>query len=198
MPSRLRLAILASAVMLTAASLIHAAPPAEMPPIAGVWTFNAERSIIPDNLTRTRIEGPLAGAGGGFTGEGRPDLDKRRRADAVVRRLKEAPPRLAIVSDGSLLTFQDGPHRSWSVTVGGKKTLRLTGDGEIETKAWVEDGQLMIEEDLNGPTTILYAYTTVEEEGVTRLEVTVSAKGRGGARPIEIRRIYDPARQPVG
>lgn len=163
--------------------------------VTGAWTFNAELSTAPDFVTRTRIEGPLAGGGGGFTGEGRPNEQKRRRAEAVVRRLREAPPQLAIARDGGRFTFTEMNGRVWNVTTDGKKQLRLTGDGELQIKAWLEGTRLMVEEDLNGPTKLLYAYSTVTEGGATRLEVIVRANGAGGARAVEVRRIYDAASQ---
>jgi hypothetical protein len=158
--------------------------------ITGAWRFNPELSSSPESLTRGRIEGPQAGGGGGLPGlGGRPSDDDRRRAQAMVRRLRDAPQRLTIVRSGMRFTFTDEGGRSWSVTADGKKETRLTGDGEIETKARIDGSRLIVEEDLNGPGRLVYEYSTVVENNVTQLRVVVRVDG--GRRPLELRRVYE-------
>jgi hypothetical protein len=172
-------------------------PPLE---IVGAWTLNHDLTTKPDEIVPAREggagSGGFGGRGGGFgrgAGMGRPSDDDRRRMQAVLRRLREAPERLTITYDGKTVAFANGDGRTWKVTTDGKKQTMLTGDGEIEMKGRIEGPKLIVEETVGGRGKLVYTYAPAEDAGMRRLSVHVTLDGGAhlGRRAPEMTRVYD-------
>jgi hypothetical protein len=166
--------------------------------IIGAWTLNHELTTKPDETSAAReaAGGGRGGFGGGFGGRGggmgQPSEENRQRMQAVLRRLREAPERLTITSDGQTIAFADGDGRTWKVTTDGKKQTMLTGDGEIEIKARIEGPKLLVEETISGRGKLHYSYAPAEDAGTRRLSVQVKLEGGNSQRrSSEMTRVYD-------
>ncbi|MGE3273982.1 MAG: hypothetical protein AB7O67_02645 [Vicinamibacterales bacterium] len=176
----------------------------------GVWTLNHDLTPPPPAADRERParagsrQGRMAGRGGGMRGGPggggfeRPNEDDRLRLEAVMRRLRDVPERLTITHDGAEFAFASDAGRTWSARVDGEKVTRLTGDGEIVSKARFEHEALVIEEAVKDSPTLVFTYTPFDDHGLRRLKVTVAIEGRrgreaggeSGDRP-GLTRIYD-------
>lgn len=181
----------------TQAHTTSATPPLE---IVGAWTFNHDLSSKPPERGE-RDESSRVGAGRGGFGGGLGGLrgggmsvssDDRQKTQAVLRRMREAPERLTITSDGKTIAFADSDGRTWKVTTDGKKQTILTGDGEIELKGRIDGAKLIIEENILGRGRLLYTYAPAEDAGTRRLAIQVKLdSGRLAEHMPEMTRIYD-------
>ncbi len=169
--------------------------------IVGAWTLNHDLSTKPEDIA-SRREGSRAGGGGGFGGRpggfgrgggmGQPSEEDRLRAQAVLRRMREAPERLTITYDGKTVAFANGDGRTWRVTTDGKRQTILTGDGEIDLRGRIEGPKLIVEETISGRGKLLYTYAPAEDAGMRRLSVQVQLESGNASRRVpEMTRVYD-------
>jgi hypothetical protein len=173
--------------------------------LSGAWKLNPEASTQMPEPSERPDGGQRRGGGGGSTdgrggrggpggmmgGLGRPSEDDLIKMQAFMRRLREAPERLTIVKDVAPATrfaFTEGTGSHWAVTAGGKKEVRLTGEGELELTAKYEGDALVVVESLD-KRSITYRYRVLREGDRDLLEVTLTPKGArpggrgGGGRP---------------
>ncbi|MCC7034071.1 MAG: hypothetical protein IT179_14710 [Acidobacteria bacterium] len=151
---------------------------------------------------RGGMGGGRGGMGGGMMGGGGISEQDRARMRAMARLAREAPERLTITREASTFTFADATGRTWPLTADGRKRKRLTGDGELSSKARLDGTALVVEETLGGPVKLEYRYVPETEGDVRRLRVLVSVTGGPQARsgragsPRALVRVYELATTP--
>ncbi|MBY0497399.1 MAG: hypothetical protein K2Y23_24620 [Cyanobacteria bacterium] len=112
------------------------------------------------------------------------------------------PQRLVISIDGARVQVVDELGRITKLVADGKKQDRLTGDGKFKSVTKLQGGQLIVEEDFDGPK-VTTTYARLTGDGVSRLQVTLQIdgmpEGRGGrggrGSRAPITRIYDAGKQ---
>jgi len=191
--------------------------------LAGSWALNVDLSRGQDEPADKEgegrparpgggIGGPPGGGGGGSgygtpgmgSGGGRMDRDRMKRMQRIIQAEIEPAPRLAIVCDGQQFTVTAGDERPEMLVLDGKKHLKLTGDGEVNTTTVWLDGRVVSERryDEGIKATRTYAIET-DKDGVRHLIVMLKLDGVRGAAPDrdregrrpngELRRVYDAA-----
>ena len=142
------------------------------PNFAGTWTFNAEKSTLPQG-------GPGGGGGGGFGG------GRMGGGDFTV------------TQDANTLTQvrEGGPNGSMSTkyTLDGKETTNSMGFGDSKSTAtWSADGKkltIVTKMDFNGNEFTTTAVWSLVDANTLAIEST--RPGRDGGEPTTTKMVYD-------
>jgi len=129
-------------------------------------------------------------APGGISGP--PDREKIARHRRIAQAELAAPQHIVAVADGKALIVTIDEGRPETIEPDGKKHLRLTGDGEIQTVTRWYDGALVSERHYDEGITATRTYRIDAAEGGAR-RLVVTLKLSGGLTPKnmpEIARIY--------
>lgn len=180
------------------------------PSLAGAWTLNKDlsddASKMRDQAGRTGERGGGMGRTGGFgggpggmgggigrsgsmRGGSRPDPEKMKQSQDVVRELTDPSPRLTIIQTERDITFIDADGHSQKLATTGEKEKHQLGSGTVETHTTWDGPRLVKQTSVpEGMTKITETYSLNAEK--RQLEVAVKLEGARG-RAFTLRRVYD-------
>lgn len=188
------------------ASTVAAQETASRPNLAGAWTLNKDLS---DDASKMRDQagrggergggmGRTGGFGGGAGGMGRsggmrvgdrPDPEKMKQNQDVMRELVDPSPRLTIIQTERDVTFIDADGHSQKLATNGEKEKHQLGSGTVETNTKWDGARLVKQISVaDGMTKITETYSLNLEK--RQLEVAVKVEGARG-RAFTMRRVYD-------
>jgi hypothetical protein len=175
---------------------------------AGTWGLDERTTSGPEKPPGVEGRGDAGGGGrGGGSGvsisglgamaapggiSGPPDREKIARHRRIAQAELAAPKRIVAVAAGKALIVTIDEGRPETIEPDGKKHLRLTGDGEIQTVTRWYDGALVSERRYDEGITATRTYRLDAAEGGAR-RLVVTLKLSGGLTPKnmpEIVRIY--------
>ncbi|MCX6550116.1 MAG: hypothetical protein NTY02_03745 [Acidobacteria bacterium] len=168
---------------------------------AGTWVLDQKASEGPEKAGsgEGRGGGPPGGGGGGFSGGmmgfggpgGPPDRARMDRMRRIMQAELKPPHQIVVAADGKQITFTADEERPETVIVDGKKHLRLTGDGEINTiTKWI-DGLLVSERhyDEGIKATRSFRVQAIDPSG-TQLIVLLKLEGGHAPKRPDIKFVY--------
>jgi hypothetical protein len=133
---------------------------------------------------------PMGGMGGN-TDQDRQEMERRR---ALMRELIAPSERLAIATDGDLVSFTDAEGHVRKYTANGKKEKHQFTNGTVQTKTKWDEDHLVIESSLDGGMKLTQTYGLTAETH----QLIVQTKMEGGPmdddRP-PVTHYYDDASQ---
>ena len=177
---------------------------AQIPNLAGTWTFNEEESDDPREQmgqgrggARGRAGGREPGSGGagrggrGGAGPGRrPGGGDPQQMREMMQSVMRAAERMVLVQDDSsvTLTYSGGPS-TVLITNGKKWKHELANLGEVEFKAEWKNEELRVERRFERGAKVRERYRRSEE--TDQLFVITQFEPGFGNRSLEFRRVYD-------
>lgn len=199
-----RAAVCLAVLTLASAGIRAQAAKPQIADLAGTWVLDQKTTSAeekpPDNEGRGGRSGLPGGFGGGFSGgggmgfgpSGPPDRAKIERQRRITQ-AELAPPRQIVITaaDAQLVVTADD-ERPETLVPDGKKHLRLTGDGEINTTTTWGDGLLVTERHYDEGIKATRTYHVGPAEGGGR-QLVVTLKLEGGHMPKkmpELMRVY--------
>jgi hypothetical protein len=160
---------------------------------AGTWQLDERSTTAPEKPPGEEGRGDAGGGRGGGSGvsitglgtmtapgsiSGPPDRDKIARHRRIAQAELAAPRQIVVSAEGqSLIVSMDGG-RPETIEPDGKRHLRLTGDGEIQTVTRWHEGALVSERHYDEGITATRTYTIdAADGGAKRLTVTLRLSG---------------------
>jgi len=199
-------ALVFGTVLAGAATRAQSSRPA-LADFAGTWGLDERTTSGPGKPPGEEGRGDAGGGRGGGSGvsisglgamaapggiSGPPDREKIARHRRIAQAELAAPKRIVAVADGKALIVTIDEGRPETIEPDGKKHLRLSGDGEIQTVTRWYDGALVSERRYDEGITATRTYRIDAAEGGAR-RLVVTLKLSGGLTPRnmpEIVRIY--------
>jgi len=193
--SRVNGAAAAIAAVLALAATTSVAQPARpsIADFAGHWVLDERTTSGPEKPPGEEGRGDAGGGRGGGSGvsigglgtmtapggiSGPPDREKIARHRRIVQAELAAPQHIVAVADGKALIVTIDEGRPETIEPDGKKHLRLTGDGEIQTVTRWHEGVLVSERHYDEGITATRTYRIdAAEEGARRMVVTLRLSG---------------------
>lgn len=203
-----RLSVLGGALLLLATPILPNVGLAQDRGLAGKWTLNEEESDDPraafEKSMRGAREGmsedgsrppggrPSGGRGGrpGGGGRGGQPGGGRDQGRQGMQRLMEASAALNIVQDDSTVTIVGAEGSRLILYPDGRRIEYPIEDaGNVETRAYWDDGRLVVERKAKGGPTATSTYELTS--GGRQLHIRTRLVGGAMTEPVEFRRVYD-------
>ena len=176
---------------------------------AGTWVLDERTTSGPDRPPGEEGRGERGGGRSGPGGpggvsigtgtmtapgdiNGPPDPEKIARHRRIAKAELAAPRQIVVLADGSALTVTLDDGRPETIEADGKRHVRLSGDGEIDTVTRWHDGVLVSDRRYDEGILATRTYKIDAAEGGTR-RLVVTLKLSGGLTPKklpEIVRVY--------
>jgi hypothetical protein len=181
----------------------------QRPDLTGHWIYNSAQSDNPRDQLRGRDSSGETGRGGGFgdkkggtgfgggggdfgaRGWGGMNEEMRDRMRQTIQLAFDPPRALNISQTDATVTFVvDGADTLTLRTDGHKFKQKIEGAGDIEARAQWQGNDLVVDRSVSGGGQVVEDY--LRSRDGKQLFVVVSFTGKRG-RPIQFRRVYDPA-----
>ncbi len=195
-----RFPLVGGALLLLATPASPSAVLAQNCGFAGKWTLNEKESEDPraafEKSMRGAREGmreggnrPPGGRPSGGRG-GRPGAGGREQGRQGMQRLMEASVALNIVQDDSTVTIVGAEGSRLILYPDGRRIeYPIEGAGNVETRAYWDDGKLVVQRKAERGPRATSTYELASEG--RQLHIRVRLEGGGIPEPVEIRRVYD-------
>ena len=203
-------AIVGGLLLLTAASLAG-----DRPDFSGTWQLNEQLSDDPIEVMRAEMQrrrasetmGSMGGrGGGGMSGGGMSSSGMGgggmggggaagHREDPMaaaerLERINRGAEKIEITQQGSQIRIHYADGRERLFVTDGKKHLRESGVGDLQTKAkWKGDAKLVVKSTTEQRHEITEVYEFSPHR--TRLHVTISVEGKSGGPSFRFERVYE-------
>ena len=196
-------ALVVGTVLAGAATGAQSSRPA-LADLAGTWLLDERTTSGPEKPPGEEGRGDAGRGGSGVSISGLgamaapggisgpPDREKIARHRRIAQAELAAPRQIVVSAEGKTLVVTLDEGRPETIEPDGKKHLRLTGDGEIQTVTRWYDGALVSERHYDEGITATRTYRIDAAEGGAR-RLVVTLKLSGGLTPRnmpEIVRIY--------
>jgi len=197
-------AIVGGLLLLTAASLAG-----DRPDFSGTWQLNEALSDDPIEVMRAEMQrrrasetmGSMGGRGGGMGGGGMGGggmggggsaghREDPMAAAERLERMNRGAEKIEITQQGSQIRIHYADGRERLFVTDGKKHLRESGVGDLQTKAkWKGDEKLVVRSTTEQRHEITEVYEFSPHR--TRLHVKISVEGKGGGASFRFERVYE-------